>query len=222
MIMIRLIVGGIVAFMAATISGCISGSGTFGWVTDSDHYCEMSGFSVQAPIGANWYRVAKNENFPNRIAFVKAEPTPIRFNPYHPEFTITSVAAYGVAIGGRVPRSADKDAVREALQQGLQQYQVNVGINIQNSSYDDSLGAVCLKYKGKPVNPDVNSEYGVIRYESVTGYFCLHPQYDDFLVGMESRNGASVEIIADSAPSRPPIPTESGHPFRFKSATCSD
>lgn len=193
--MTRLVYSCLSALLIATISGCLAGSGSFGWVTDSEQSLGMSGFSIQAPTGQNWYRAPKNDNFPNLIQFIKIMQTPIRNNTEHPEFSITTAVAFGTDIGTRLPRKTDKNAGRKALQQCLQQYQQKAGFTINDSSYDIFLGAECISYKGKQINPEENRYWGTIRYESVTGYLCLHPDYDNFVVVMESKTGASVGMM---------------------------
>lgn len=192
--MSRMLLGSFIVLIAAIIEGCVSGPGSSGWVTDPDHYWELSGFAVQAPSGPNWHKLEKNEKHENSVVFTNVEATPIRLNPRNPEFTFTLAMARGWPTGNRVPRVCDNGTVKNALLQILKKYQQQVGLVVQNSSYDTSLGADCVTYRGKPINTDVMGEYGVVRYESVIGYLCLHPDYDDFVVIMESRNGASVEI----------------------------
>jgi hypothetical protein len=175
------------------LSGCVSGNQ--GWVTDSNHYCNMSGFSVQAPSGPNWYRREKNPDFPNEIVFTKVEsPAPRWLRADQPDFYFSSATAYGTAIGAAVSGKGQKKTAEEALGMLLEKYQEKAGLKIESSSHDRSLGAECITYQGVPVHPDSNSQYGIIRTKGVMGYICLHPDYNDFIVGMEFRNGATAAI----------------------------
>lgn len=190
--MFRLLACCFLAFVVMTISGCMTSSGSFGWVTDPDQYLVKSGFSIQPPTGQNWVRAPQNDNFPNSIVFVKLMQTPIRNNAEHYEFSVTVASAYGTPIVGRVPGKADKDAYKKELQHYLQQRERKLKYLIHESSYDIFHGAKCVHYTGKQLDPEQNSYWGVINYERVSGYLCLHPDYDDFLVGMEWKEGASV------------------------------
>jgi hypothetical protein len=192
--MVRMILGCMLAITVMVASGC-AGAGGFSWVTDSDAYWKLSGLSVQAPSGPNWIRMPKDEKFPNSIVFANIEQTPIRFNPYHPEFTVTVAKAYGASVATRVAGREDRQVVEDALRQFLSQLEKQHGIVVQHAAYDTSLGASCLAYRGKPLKPEVDSGYGTVRFQSVSGFLCLHPKYDDFLVVLESRDGASVELV---------------------------
>ena len=176
--------------LGAVVSGCAQS----GWVTDPDRYRNLSGFSVQAPAGPNWFQIEKDETFPNSVVFSNFEQTPIRNNPDHPEFGITWAAAYGLPFQATGTVKGDRKAAEQLLGQMLEQYADQAGIVVETSSLDTSLGADCLGYRGKPRVTDVSTMYGMVRYDSVTGYLCLHPLYDNFAVGMEARNGASVEL----------------------------
>lgn len=191
-LMTRLFLCCLITLVAMTISGCMTSPGSFGWVTDPDQYLKMSGFSIQAPTGQNWARAPQNDSFPNSIVFTKLMQTPIRNNAERPEFSVTVAAAYGTPIVGRVSGNADKDVDKKALQHYLQQRQGHLKYLIHDSSHDIFQGAKCVHYTGKQLDPEKNSYWGVINFERLSGYLCLHPDYDDFLVGIEWKEGASV------------------------------
>lgn len=186
----RAILSALAALLAVIICGC--NAGRFGAATDSERYWRLSGFEVKAPSGANWFRLETDEKYPNGIAFVKLEQTPTRLSPDSNDFTITKVAAYGAPFKGPPVRS--DEMAHNALGMLLSQFAKKAGFVVQERHFDTSLGARCLNYQGKPERPEQNSKLGVIRADSVSGYLCLHPDYQNFVVGMHSMNGASVRM----------------------------
>lgn len=190
--MLRLIACCFIPLAIMSISGCMASSGSFRWVNDPDQYLELSGFSIKAPTGHDWGVIAKNEDFPNSIAFVKLTQTPIRNNAEHYEFSVNVATAFGTAIGGLKKGMTENEAQRTVLEKCLQHHQRQLKYHIQESSFTHFQGAECIHYTGKQLNPQVDSYWGTINYERVSGYLCLHPDYNDFLVGIESKDGASV------------------------------
>jgi hypothetical protein len=190
---VAVIVGGtVLALTTACMSGCATG--TWGRVFDSEQYWQMSGFQVQPPSGMKWVLEEKDNTFPNAISFVKVEGIPIRLNVYHPQFTFTKAFAYGADIGRRATSKNDAGA-ETFLREYLHFYEKEIQMEVQSITFDASRGGGCLAYSGNLLKTVYNTKYGPIRYTDVTGYLCLHPDYLDFVVGMESRNGCSEELV---------------------------
>jgi hypothetical protein len=164
-----------VLLIAFAVSGCASGD--FGWANDPERSYQFSGFSVRAPSGSNWSWSARNPDSPNSILFTKVDQTPF--------FKFTTAGALGIPIGAPVPHDSAKDVLTKILQQ----YQQQSGLIVEKSSFETPIEAQCLRYQGKLAKRDLLTVSGVVRIEAIRGYFCLHPDYDDFVVMMETRNG---------------------------------
>jgi hypothetical protein len=177
-------------FAVLAVAGCMSAQS--GFVLDSEQYFNLSGFSVQPPTGPDWDHLAKRDESPNSILFQTIGRMPRDFSN-HADFNFTTAYAVGVPIYGRVPITSEQQT-EEALRRLFTQYSEKNDLVIDRTTFDKSLAASCMKFEGKPRNPDMMTQSGVVRIESVIGYFCLHPLYDDFLVVLESRNGATVEV----------------------------
>jgi hypothetical protein len=186
-----IVCGTVLALAIACLTGCATG--TWGRVIDPEQYWQMSGFQVQAPSGMKWIRDQKIETFPNAISFVKFEQLPIHLSDYHPQFTFTKAFAYGAAVGRRATSKNDA-GVETFLREYLHFYEQESKMKVEKVTLDVSRGGSCLAYSGNLLKTVYNTYYGPIKYSSVTGYLCLHPDYDDFVVGMESRNGGSEEL----------------------------
>jgi hypothetical protein len=177
-------------FVLLATGGCASEQ--YGFVVDTEHYFNLSGFSVQSPTGSEWDQVAKSDEMPNSILFRTIGRMPRDFSN-HADFNFTTAFAFGLPINGRVPLLSEQQT-EEALRKLFTKYSEKAELIIGKATFDKSLAASCMRFEGIPKNQDLMTQSGVVRTESVIGYFCLHPSYDDFLVIMESRNGATVEI----------------------------
>lgn len=191
-IMIRLITCCLLSLVFISISGCAGSVGNLHWVNDPNRYIELSGFAVKPPTGHDWAVYCKDENFPNAIAFTKLIQTPIRNNVEHPEFSVNVATVFGTVFNGLKKGDVDDETKSKILQQALQFQQKQQQYQINESSLSHFQGAECIRYSGRQLVPEVDIKWGTINYERVNGYMCLHPDYHDFLVVINWKDGASI------------------------------
>lgn len=172
-----------------SLVGC-AGNDTVRWITDSEQYWEMSGFSVKPPSGSRWMKTPSDNKTPNMIRFGKIDPKPFALNPNEPSFDGTFAIAVSGVFDEHVPGGKDTAAFSKAIREYNERYHVFGDSKIEQLSYDRSFGLDCLRYKLLPSKERLKSPLGDIYFKESNGYFCLHPEHDNFGVFMAGVNAA--------------------------------
>lgn len=172
-----------------SLVGC-AGNDAARWITDSEQYWEMSGFSVKPPSGSRWMKTPADNKTPNMIRFAKIDPKSFALNPNEPSFDGTVVIAVSGVFDEHVSGGKDMDAFSKTIREYNDRYHVFGDSKIDQLSYDRSFGLDCLRYKLLPSKEKFKSSLGDIYFKEANGYFCLHPEYDNFGVFMAGVNAA--------------------------------
>lgn len=179
----------IVAVMILGLVGCARNNNALWWVTDSETYSDLAGFSVKPPSGPNWSILPQNELLPNLISFMKFDVFPFMLESRYPEFNGTAATAYGTVLDEPVADRKNREMLAEALRNHLKHYQGYFGVTIKESVLDGSIGPDCLRFEGVPLKEVVDSDFGTVRVGDRKGYICLHPEHDNYAVILATQDG---------------------------------
>ncbi|GFO66938.1 hypothetical protein GMLC_05170 [Geomonas limicola] len=185
---------GLAALLLASLgsAGCVAQRDVAGAVLDPEFRWNRSGFSVLAPEGSTWNRVAGNN--PGGIAFVRGEGL------YYAEVAprnavyVKGENAFAVAIHLKpaITARTDQERATQALQQNLERYLAKLHQKATRTRYDRDLGLDCLKYQAVSTEKRLSTEKGELHLGGIYGYLCVHPEADDFGVIMQCNNFGTV------------------------------
>jgi YVTN family beta-propeller protein len=179
-------------FLLITVPlGCVKNNKSGSLITDSGRYYHLSGFSVKPPSGNNWLKLPSRDEIPNSIDFRIIEIKSQKPEPNKSEGSITFVRAMSSILDEPVPSRTDTTVLASALRAHLNRYYLFSGFKVIQSEFDRGLGFDCLRFNGRFSKERILADWGDIRFSDVEGYFCLHPDQDNFGVLMFSVNGAS-------------------------------
>lgn len=190
-----------VLLLAFTVSGCAVNENINWPISDSETYWNKNGFSIKPPSGRAWYKLPRNEKFPNSIVFARGEGAVMGTTLIYMNGGIMIAASS--MLNEPVRNRHNKEALAAELRHHLEWYERYWSTKFGKSYYDPSFGYDCLKYDGSPkvdkypLRTDVYvtgpPEY---REQEIKGYFCLHPANDRFGVIMEARYISSPGTVA--------------------------
>ncbi|HJV34743.1 hypothetical protein [Geomonas sp.] len=198
--------GRISGFLALLLclGGCAVNEKTYWAVTDAETYWSRPGFAVQAPSSSHWFKAPSDENYPDSIVFVRGEGANLGGVTDKPVYVNSAtVLACGSVLDEPVVERNDKQALAAALRRHLDRYQGYWTTKITDAGYDGSLGVDCLRYAGIPKKENHAILGGSVKELPVKGYFCLHPENNQFAVMMESRDystsGTKIPFVEEQA-----------------------
>jgi hypothetical protein len=175
------------------LSGCVSQRDVEGPVVDPNFEWMRMGFSVKAPAGSNWYRLAGDENN-SSVAFQRGEGL------YYAEFSAkntlyikgeTTIAS-GTILSEPIKDRSDKNRLVLALRSHLERALLPIKEKVSSAKYDASLGTDCVKYDAISTVERINTEKGDMHIGGIHGFFCLHPDIYYFGVIMQGSNYGTV------------------------------
>jgi len=175
-------------------AGCASQRDKAGPVIDPEFEWVRAGFSVKAPTGRDWYKLPANDSNPNSVAFQKAEG--LAYAEFTPKNTLyikgSNAFAFSTILEEPVKDRKDKNQLALALRKQLERRLLSMKERLGSSHYDASFEADCLKYGATSTQKRIPTDNGEMHIAAIYGYFCLHPDLDNFAVLMQTSTFATV------------------------------
>lgn len=183
-----------IALMLCFLTGCALQRDVAGPVTDSNFEWVRVGFSVKSPPGKDWHRLPDSDNNRNSIAFQRGEG--LAYAEFRPTNIVyikgENVFAASTYLDRAVTDRKDKNVLASVLRTNLERCLLSMKESIEHSVYDSSLGAECVKYDATSTRGRIPTEYGEMYIDAIQGYFCLHPDIDNFGVLIQTSAYATV------------------------------
>jgi hypothetical protein len=183
-----------IALVLCFLTGCALQRDVAGPVTDRNFEWVRVGFSVTSPPEGDWYRLPDSDNNHNSIAFQKGEGLA------HAEFKTPNIVyikgenlfAASTFLDRAVKDRNDKNLLVFVLRDNLERCLLSMKESLKDFAYDSSLGADCVKFDAASTRGRIPTEYGEMYIDAIQGYFCLHPDIDNFGVLMQTSAYATV------------------------------
>jgi uncharacterized protein (DUF1501 family) len=183
-----------IALVLCFLAGCALQRDVAGPVTDRNFEWVRVGFSVKSPPGRDWYRLPDSGSNRSSVAFQRGEG--LAYAEFRPSNIVyikgENVFAASTYLDKAVTDRKDKNSLASVLRNNLERCLLSMKESLENSVYDSSLGADCVKYDAASTSGRIPTENGEMYIDAIQGYFCLHPDIDNFGVLMQTSAFATV------------------------------